>query len=87
MVVPYKGSYLTVNPNAHLNYHFCLEKKSERRRSLFKKGIFKVEEDKFVFQLIVNDRYVGCWEKGDISRAHNIINTAYNTYVSMGGKI
>jgi len=87
MVVPYKGSYLTVNPNAYFHYHFCLEEKSERRRSLFKKGIFKVEEDVFGFQLLVNDKYVGCWKKHDTFKAQDIIDTAYNTYTSMGGKI
>ena len=85
MVVPYKGSYLTVNPNAHLNFHFCLEKRSEERRNLFKKGIFQVKEDEYGFQLFVNGRYAGGWIKNNSAGAESVIHVAFNVYQAMGG--
>lgn len=85
MIIPYENSYITINPDFYFGYP-AFRKISFDRRSLFKKGIFQVKEDKYGFQLFVNGRYVGGWIKNNSSDAESVINVAFNVYQAMGGK-
>lgn len=70
---------------------FCIglwdQEQNAKRRSLFKKGIFRVEKaDSQQYHLMVQDWSVCAWYEGNIRRARHAIDIAFSTYQGLTRK-
>lgn len=81
MIFKVDNKWVKVNPEISKEWD---RQQQAARRSLFDKGIFRVEKREGAFHLFVGYWSVGCWSNSE--RARTIISAAFSTYQGLQRK-